>query len=222
MPVGRRWRRYLRRLLVLIILLGAAYVGLDVAARSIAAHQLANAIRTRTAAQSVAVQVGSAGFLFDLLAHGSVDAIDVQLVDVPVGKLDLAHVAVSAQGVQVDRDLLLAHRRVQVTAISSAAVQVTVTAAELSRAVGHDVVLSGPDTVKVRIGPLLVPATIGLTDGHVLTLGEEGFQLLDIDLATSAVVPRCGMQLTVGRGSATLACTVAPVPASLLAGVSGT
>ncbi|MFZ0173444.1 MAG: hypothetical protein WAL04_17310 [Acidimicrobiales bacterium] len=219
---SRRARRYVRRLLVVIVLLAAAYVALDLTARSIADNQLAHAIRARTAAQGAAVQVGSVGFLFDLVAKGSVEAIDVQLVDVPVGKLHLARVDVSAQSVQIDRHLLLADRRVRVTAISSAEVQVTVTAAELSHAVGREVVLSGPDTVKVRIGPVLVPATIGIAAGHVLTLGEGGFQLLDIDLAESSVVPRCGMQLTVNHGSATLACKVAPVPASLVAGLSGT
>lgn len=203
-----------------IVFLGAGYVALDLAARSVAENQLAHAIRTRTAAQSVAVQVDSVPFLFDLVVRGSVQVVDVQLVQVPVGKLDVARIDVSARTVRIDRHDLLGSRRVHATSISSAAVSVTVTAAELSKAIGHRVVLAGSDTVKVAIGPVMVPATIGVIDGHVLTVGEDGVQLLGIDLATSAVVPRCAMKLTVSHDSATLICHVAPVPPSLVAGIS--
>jgi hypothetical protein len=159
-------------------------------------------------------------FLFDLLARGSVQVVDIQLEQVPVGRVELAQVDVSARTVRIDRDRLLGSRRIEVMAISSAEVRVTVTAAELSAAIHRRVVLAGNDTVEVAIGPVMVPATIGIVGGHVLTLSERGLQLIGIDLATSAVVPRCAMRLTVSRGSATLACQVAPVPPSLVAAIS--
>jgi len=97
---------------------------------------------------------------------------------------------------------------------------VTVTATELSKAIGRQVVLAAPDTVKVRFGPLLVPATLGIANGHLLTVSEVGVRLLDIDLAAIPIVPPCVMHLAVADGSASLACSVAPVPASLIEAIS--
>jgi hypothetical protein len=207
-------------LAVVIVLLGGAYVGLDLAARSIAQNHFTQDIRSRTAAKSVSVQVDSLPFLFDLLAHGSVQSVDIRLEQVPVGKLDLARVDVAARTVQLNRDYLFGSHRIRVTSISSAEVRVTVTASELSAAIHRRVALDGPDTIKVKIGPLMVPATLGVVDGHELTIGEDGFQLLHIDLDSSPLVPRCAMKLTISSGSATLACDVAPVPSSLLTAIS--
>lgn len=222
MPVGhrRRWPRRALGLAVVIVLLGGAYVGLDLAARSIAQNHFTQDIRSRTAAKSVSVRVDSLPFLFDLLAHGSVQSVDIQLEQVPVGKLDLARIDVSGRTVQLNRGYLFGSHRIRVTSISSAEVRVTVTASELSAAIHRRVALDGPDTIKVKIGPLMVPATLGVVDGHELTIGEDGFQLLHIDLDSSPLVPRCAMKLTISSGSATLACDVAPVPSSLLTAIS--
>jgi len=202
------------------VLCGAAYLVLDLTSHSIAQNQVARVIAKRTRARAVTVRVDSIPFLYDILVSGSLPVVDVQLIDVPVGRLDVAHIDLSAQNVRFDRHVLFDDRRLRVTAISSATVQATVTAAELSKAIGHEVVLMGPDTIKVRIGPLLVPAQLGIVGGHVLTIDEEGFRLLGVDLASISVVPPCDMRLTVGRGVATLQCRTAPVPRSLFAAIS--
>jgi hypothetical protein len=207
-------------LVVVIVLVGGAYVGLDLAARSIAENHFTQDIRGHTGAKGVSVRVDSVPFLFDLLAHGSVQSVDIQLEQLPVGRLELARVDVSARRVQLNRGYLFGSHRIQVTSISSAQVRVTVTASELSAAIHRRVALDRPDTIKVKIGPLMVPATLGIVDGHVLTIGEAGLQLLHIDLDSSPLVPRCAMKLTIGTGSATLACVVAPVPLSLLTAIS--
>jgi hypothetical protein len=222
MPVRhrRRWPRRALGLAVVIVLFGGVYVGLDLAARSIAESHFTQDIRARSGAKSVSVQVDSLPFLFDLLAHGNVQSVDIRLEQVPVGKLDLAQVDIAARTVQLNRGYLFGSHRIRVTSISSAEVRVTVTASELSAAIHRRVALEGPDTIKVKIGPLMVPATLGIVDGHVLTIGEAGLQLLHVDLGSSPLVPRCAMKLTIASGSATLACTVAPVPLSLLTAIS--
>jgi hypothetical protein len=207
-------------LAIVVVVLAGGYVAVDVAATTIAKNYLAHAIRSRTAAKSAVVQIDSVPFLYDAIVHGTVHEVDAQVVDVHVDKLELARVAIVARDVQVDRHLLLADRRLHVTGITSAEIRVTVTAAELSQRIGHEVVLDAPDTIKVKIGPFFVPATIRIVQGHLLSIGEGGLRLLDVNLAANPAIPRCDMHLTVTRNVATLECQLAPVPPSLLAGAS--
>lgn len=217
---ARRLRRWLLLLAALILLCGAAYIALDLTSHSIAQNQVARAIAKRTRAHAVTVRVDSIPFLYDIVVSSTLPVVDVRLIDVPIGRLDVGHLDVSARNVHFDRHVLFDDHRLRVTAISSATVQATVTAAELSKAIGHEVVLVGPDTIKVRIGPLLVPAQLGIVGGHVLTIDEAGFRLLGVDLASISVVPPCAMRLTVGPGVAMLQCRIAPVPTSLFAAIS--
>ena len=217
----RRARRRFTWLLVVLVVLGAGYVAADLATRSIAEEQLTHAIRKKTHAGEAVVRVDSIPFLFDLVVSGSVGQIDVGLLDVPAGRLDLARIEVSANNLRIDRHYLFDRRKIRVTAISSAKVQVTVTAGELSRAIGHAVSLSPPNTIRVAIGPVSVPATIAVTSGHFLTFSALGLRTFVIDLTSVAVVPRCTMHLTVRNGSATLACRVSPVPAFVISALSG-
>jgi hypothetical protein len=200
--------------------LAAGYTAADLGGRSAAENQLARALRSKTHAGAASATISSFPFLFDLLVRGDVSEVDVQLLDVPIGKLEVSRVLVLATDLQIDRHALFSSRKVRVTSIASAKVQVTVTAAELSKAIGRRVALQGPDTIKVAIGPIMLPATIGIADGHLLTIGEGGLRLLDIDLSTSPAIPRCAMTLVVTSGSATLSCRVAPVPASLVSAIS--
>ncbi|MGC9960598.1 MAG: DUF2993 domain-containing protein [Acidimicrobiales bacterium] len=201
-------------------MLAAGYTAADLGGRSAAENQLARALRSKTHAGAASATISSFPFLFDLLVRGDVSEVDVQLLDVPIGKLEVSRVLVLATDLQIDRHALFSSRKVRVTSIASAKVQVTVTAAELSKAIGRRVALQGPDTIKVAVGPIMLPATIGIADGHLLTLGEGGLRLLDIDLSTSPAIPRCAMTLVVTSGSATLSCRVAPVPASLVSAIS--
>ncbi len=222
MPVGRSRRRRHRVLAALLVLLvlAAGYTAADLGGRSAAENQLARALRSKTHAGAASATISSFPFLFDLLVRGDVSEVDVQLLDVPIGKLEVSRVLVLATDLQIDRHALFSSRKVRVTSIASAKVQVTVTAAELSKAIGRRVALQGPDTIKVAVGPIMLPATIGIADGHLLTIGEGGLRLLDIDLSTSPAIPRCAMTLVVTSGSATLSCRVAPVPASLVSAIS--
>jgi hypothetical protein len=222
MPVGRsrrRKHRVLAAVLVLLVLV-AGYTAADLGGRAVAENQLARALLSKTHAGTASATISSFPFLFDLLARGEVGRIDVQLLDVPIGRLEVSRILVTARDLQIDRHALFSSRKVRVTSISSAQVKVTVTAAELSKVIGRRVALEAPDTIKIGIGPIMLPATISIADGHLLTIGEGGLRLLDIDLTTSAAIPRCAMTLVVTSGSATLSCRVAPVPASLVSAIS--
>ena len=222
MPVERNRRRKHRLLaaILVILVLVAGYTALDLGGRAVAENQLARALRSKTHAGTASATISSFPFLFDLLVRGEVGRIDVQLLNVPIGKLEVSRIVVDARDLQIDRHALFLSRKVRVTGISSAQVRVTVTAAELSKAIGRRIALAAPDTIEVGIGPIMVPATIGVAEGHLLTIGEGGLRLLDIDLTTSAAIPRCAMSLVVIPGSATLSCSVSPVPASLVSAIS--
>ncbi|MHB8245440.1 MAG: LmeA family phospholipid-binding protein [Acidimicrobiales bacterium] len=223
-PAPRRPRRGpgrgLVRLLILAMLLAGLYIGLDVVASSVAENQLAQAIRSRTSAAKVTVQVNRPLFLFDLLARSQVQSVDVQLTDVSVRGLVLARVEVAAQNLRIDRAVLFSGHRVRLTGISSAGASATVTAAELSQAIGHRVVLDGARGVKVGIGSLMTPARIAIARNDLLTMQAGGRQVLRVNLATSPLFRRCPLHLAVGQGSATLSCHVAPVPPTVVAALS--
>lgn len=214
--------RVVLRVVVILAILAAIYIGLDLAAQAVTEHQLAKAIGQRSKAAATTVSVDTLPFLYDLVVHGSVDDLDIRLTDVPVGGLDLARVDISAENVRIRRGALFSHRQLDITGVSSAEIKLTMTAAELSRTIGHQVTMASPDVVKISLGPLAASATIAVIGEHALTVAAEGVQLLDIDFSRSVVLPRCAMRLSVSDGAATLGCRVSPVPSSLVAAISGT
>lgn len=216
----RRRRRLLIVVLTLVVLLAALYAVLDAVATSVAENQVSSAVVSRTGAASASVQVESFPLLFDVLALGTVSDVHIDLHDVPVDGLTVSNIEVSASSVRIDRGVLLAHRKIRVTSISEADVTANVTAAEIGKAVGHEVLLEGDNTVKVHIGPVFVPATLAITHGHLLTVEEAGIQLLHVNLAVNAIVRSCALHLTVGHETATLSCHIAVVPAPLLSTIS--
>ncbi len=216
----RRRRRLLVTLASILVLLAVLYAVLDAVATSVAENQVTHAVISRTGATSARVEISSVPLLFDVLVLGTVSDVDISLRDVPVDGLDISSIQVTADRVRIDRGVLFGRRKIRVTSISSADVTATVTADELGKAIGHEVVLGGDNTVKVHVGPLFIPATLAITHGHLLTVEEAGVQLLHVNLALNAIANACALRLTIGHGFATLTCHIPVVPASLLRTIS--
>lgn len=216
-----RSQRAVTALVTLVVGLAVLYGILDFAASSVADNQLASAIARRTSAGTVSVSVDRVPFLFDLLADGKVDRVSVSLDDMPIDHITASRVLVSAGGVTIDRGDLFSERKVRLEKVSSATASVTVTAAELSQATGHRVDLRAGDKVDVAIGSAMVPASISITTGDVMTLNAGGTQLLSVDLASSPIVPTCPLRLAVSKGAATLSCHLAPVPSTVVGALNG-
>ncbi|MHB8437617.1 MAG: LmeA family phospholipid-binding protein [Acidimicrobiales bacterium] len=202
-------------LVVLVLLAGA-----DTAARFAAQHEIASRAQSATGASSASASISGFPFLEHLLVQGSVSGVDVTLHDVPMGQLQVNTLSVHLVDTSIDRTALFDKRQVHVTSIASATASVTVTAAELSAAVGHAVTLPGNGVVDVDIGGFEVTGSMQLS-GDVLVMSARGIPLLSSNLGADPFVSSCVLGLIVAQGEATMSCTMAPVPAALLAAVAG-
>jgi len=201
--------------------LGAALVGIDTGARLVAQDQLAHRAQTATGAQGASAGISGFPFLFHLLVQGSVSGIDLHLTGVAAGRLQLDHIEVQLVDTTIDRGALFHARQVHVKSISAATATVTVTAAELSSAVGDPVSLPGNGQVLVDVAGRMVPATVQIVGGHLLTVSVGGVGLLSSDLTSNPFVPACGLTLVIGSGQLAVSCHVQPVPAALIQAIAG-
>ena len=214
----------LRRLFVVVFLITvgvvvALAIGVDIAARIVAEHQLASRAKASTSSQSSSASISSFPFLYDVLVHGTVRNVTVHLSGVPIGLLTVDHLDVSAHGVDIDKGQLFGHRKARVTSISSATATITLTASDITSATHVAISISG-NTVTASVARLNIPVSVTVTNSHFLTLDFEGRTIGSFDLAQSPLVPPCSMRLTPQQSVLRLSCTVAPVPASLIAALS--
>ena len=214
--------RLVRRLVVPLLVLVLVLVGLDIGARVLAQDEIASRARTATGASSASASIGGFPFLGHLLVEGTVPELDVHLRGVPIGPLVLEAVDVELTDTVVDRGALFGSRTVRLVRIASGAATVTVTADELSSAVGQQVVLPGDGQAQVVVAGRRLPATIEIAEGRVLEVVAGGVTLLRSDLTSSPLVPDCGLVLHLGSGAATVSCRVAPVPLRLVHAIAGT
>lgn len=212
-------RLFLVGFLVTVAVVVALAVGVDIAARVIAEHQLASRAKSSTSSQSSSASINSFPFLYDVLVDGTVRNVTVHLSGVPLGLLTVDHLDVSARGVGIDKGQLFGHRKARVTAISSATAAITLTASDISSATHFPVTISG-NTVTASVAGVNVPVSVSVTNSHFLTFDFGGRPIGSFDLARSPLVPPCAMRLTSQQSALHLSCTVAPVPASLIAALS--
>jgi LmeA-like phospholipid-binding len=206
-------------LLVTVGVLVALAIGVDIAARIVAEHQVASRAKSSTNAQGSSASISSFPFLYDVVVDGTVRNVAVHLTEVPLGLLTVGHLDVSVHGVDIDKGQLFAHRKVRVTAISSASASITISAADITSVTHVAVTISG-NTVTGSVAGLQIPVSVTVTSGHFLTFSFAGRPSFSFDLARSPLVPPCAMQLTTQQSNLRLTCTVAPVPTSLIAALS--
>jgi hypothetical protein len=215
--VGRGGRRWLVAAVVVVLVL----VGLDLGARAVAQSELASRAKAASSAQSASASIHGFPFLWDVLVQGTISGVHVHMSEVPAGPLRLSAVDVQLDGTHIDRGALFSHRQVHVQSIESATAAVTVTAADLSAAVGDTVSLPGAGRVLVDVAGLRVPAQLRVLGHRVLVLEVHGVAVLRSDLTASRLVPACALSVVVGSGQLTVSCTVAPVPGSVVQAVAG-
>jgi hypothetical protein len=203
----------------MIGLLVALAIGADIAARVIAQDQIANRAKSSTGAQSTSASISSFPFLYKLLVDGDARSVTVHLKGVPIGPLTVDRVDVNVRNVSIDKGQLIDHRKVRVTAISSASAALTITASDISVATGIPVSISG-NTVTASVAGVRIPVSVTVTGSDALTFNVFGHREVTFHLAKTPVVPDCPMQLTTQEAALQLSCTISPVPASLLAALS--
>jgi hypothetical protein len=205
--------------LVTVAVIVALAVGVDIAARVIAEHAIASRAKASTDAQSSSAGISSFPFLYDVVVEGSVHDISVHLNGVPIGPLTVDRLDVSVHQVDIDKGQLFGHRKVRVTAISSATAAITVSAADITAATHVAVTISG-NTVTASVAGVQVPVSATVTDSHFLTFNLAGRPVGSFNLARSPLIPPCEMQLGSRQSALHLSCSISPVPASLIAALS--
>jgi hypothetical protein len=198
----------------------AALVGADFALKTVAEHELAARAQSASGARRASAVISGFPFLWDLLVDGTVPAVALHLSDVPVGALHLHEVDVSLVGTHIVRSALFGQRQVRVSSIDSGTAAVTVTAADLSAALGQTVSLPGDGRAYVERSGVMVPATITV-GSESLVLRVAGVPVLESDLSASRLVAACALSLHVGAGALTVSCTMAPVPYSVVQSLAG-
>jgi hypothetical protein len=216
--IGRRTRRLLIGAVVVVVVL----VGLDFGARAVADHELAGRAQSATDAQATSATISGFPFLWDLLVEGSVHGVHLHLSGVPVGGLRLQAVDVQLTDTRIERSALFDHRQVRVSSVAAASATVTVTAAELTSAVGEEVSLPGRGRILVDVDGTQVPASATVEGGHELVLVVDGLPVLQSDLDSSPLVPQCALSLVVGAGELSVSCQLSPVPPRLVQAIAGT
>lgn len=203
MTYARRRRRWPAALLVLIVLVGAGLVGLDLWARSATESAIASDVQRSTHAGAVTARIDSEPFLWDVAAEGRLSAVTVTGTSVPAGPLTVDRVTVSARDVHFDRHALVQDRTVRITSVASADVTVVVHLSGLEQSLasvlGVEVVPSGSDRLELRAA------------GHTVAT---------VNLTKIPLIPVCPLSVTHQGASYVLSCSVAPVPAPVLAALS--
>ena len=199
-PRRRRWPYVL---VLLAVVVAAGLVAADLAARSAAESAIASRVQLSTHAQGVSATVDSFPFLWDVAAEGQISDLTVTGRGVPAGPLVLDQVTLVAHHVHFDRHRLIADRKVTLTYVASAQVTVVAHLSNLEQAVasalGVEIVPSGSDRLALR---------------------AAGRTIATVDLTKVPIIPTCPLTVLHTGTSYTLSCTVAPVPASVLAAIS--
>lgn len=185
----------MRKLVVALLVLGALWLGVELAAVPMAEGQMEQRIAERNReAATVAADIDSFPLLTRLLATGLIRKATITLDRVARQEIAFAEIRFELDGIEVDRGAIL-RRDARITAIDRGVVTATIDAGAISEAVGRTVSLAGLD---VR------------TEGSRLLVGPVSFAL------TSDVLP-CNPEARVEGERIVVECTFEQVPQALLA-----
>lgn len=184
-------------------MVAAGLVGVDLAARYAAQDAMAAAVQRSTKAKSVSVTISSFPFIYDVLAEGRVDDIDVIAHDVPAGPVTLDTIELKGSQVRLDRSQLLDHRTVRLTSVGSATLSIVLSLSTIENALATDLGVS-----------------VTASGSNDLVVSAGGRTLATIDLTKVPIVPYCPVQLVHSGSTYTLSCTVSPVPQSVIEALS--
>lgn len=201
------------RSLVTIIVLAA---GLGVVAELIAPSLVESRIEEQVRAESrgaarVEAEVDSFPLVTRLLVTEEVEEVEVTLVEVADVPVPLATVRFGLEGLVVDRSALL-RGEVEIRDVATGLLEVEITAAQLSEALGAPVRLE-PGRVTVEVGgePLTAEVQAGPSE---LQLVVEGVGTESIPLPAELI--DCEPMIAVADGRIVASCRISEVPSVLV------
>ena len=206
--------RFLRNLLIFLVVMLALGAALDVAVRVFVQNQIAQEVEDSPDIQVVDADasIDSFPFLGRALLNGEVPSFTIELFDITDERLDVRELSITGDGITFDRDDLL-RGRVRVQDVDSATAQLTLTQEAVSEALGITVVF-GPGTVGVETPAGTVQTTASVLDG-VLALDAPGIGPLRVDLPLQRYLP-CPPTAEAQQGQVVLTCTADELPPIVL------
>jgi hypothetical protein len=164
---------------------------------------IARDVQRSTHSQTASASITSFPFLYDVTADGRIDRLVITDRGVPAGPVTIESVRLVASQVRFDRHELLVDQKVHLVSVGRATVTAVV---QLSGLEG--VIASGLDLRVTASG-----------SDHVV-VSVAGHQLAVLDLTRIPIVPPCSLQITHSGTRYTFACSVSPVPPTILAALN--
>lgn len=205
----------MKKLLFLGILAAVLVVG-DRAAKSLAETKLQERAAAAAGGGAVAdATIRSFPFVPRLLLSGAAGDVDVAVTGVRGQTLPISRLELALRGVQLDKSRLLSDRAVELTGIDRGRITASVTAADLSGALGVPVAIAG-GKVKVTVGGRTVEADVSASSEGSLQLGLGSLPALSVSLARTGLLSCAVSSAEVERDRVRLSCAVDEVPPALL------
>jgi hypothetical protein len=203
----------MRRLIVVLVILGALGAGGDVGARQWAEGQIESRARAELPDEvSVSAQIRGFPFLPPLFIGGDVSEVDGHFENVPAGALVLAAVDIELHGIRINRGKLIRERKVELVGIDEGTVSVEIASAVLAKALGVPINISGGQ-LKVAGAGVSAVAKLSVRD-NALVIDVAGI-VRRVPIPKTRLVP-CASSVTVLAGRVRLTCTIRDVPPGLL------
>ncbi len=169
------------------------------------------------------VDINSFPFLVDVLIRGNVQHLHVVLHDVLHDVLEagiaVERIELNVRDIAIDKELLLNHQKLAVTGIGHAELTVQLTAAAVSKVVGHEVVFEG-DVAKVDVGGAHLEAEVSVR-GRRVTVRPKAVDVppqyaayvrpLVFEMPSDEVLP-CTPAVAIARSRLRLSCSVNALP----------
>lgn len=187
------------------MVLVAALVAADFAARSATETRIATDVRSSTHSDEASASISSFPFLYDVAAEGRLKQVTIVARGVPAGPIRLDQVELVADQVHFDRHQLVSSHTVHLTDVGSARITVQAHLSSLAATIARDLRVQVTSSASNR-----------------LTLSVEGVPLVTLDLTRVPIIPDCPLQVAHSGDAYTFSCTVSPVPASVLDALSNT
>ena len=199
--------------LAILVILGA---GADLATRKVAEGQIAEHVEARSGPDASAhARIRSFPFLARLLLAGDVEGVDLRVDRSLAGPLTVTSVEIDLHGVHVDRNRLLAGRKVDITAIDSGTMTMTLDGAALTDLARQELRIGGR-RLEARVAGQAVTVTPSLEAGGQLALGASPLPVVRVRLPRSGLIPCDATSVRATGGRLVLTCPFHHVPPVLL------
>ena len=204
----------MRKLVVVLVVLGVLLVGADFAAKAWAESKLESRARQEArGAASVDAQISSFPFLGRLLVDGSVRRVNVHLEEVASQAVTLSDVDIDLRGVRLDRDGLFSGS-VKLTGIDHGTIAVALDDEALGRVLKVPLSVGGGE-VSIQVAGRKVPVRPAVGGNGSLVLRAQGVPGFTVPIARSRLVTCAAVTATVEGDQVRLSCEVDEVPPSL-------